>query len=202
MDREERIMEEHEAENEETVPTLEFPIRITHGNHPMKNIPLSTLPNFHGLASEDPNEFLFEFDIHCRSYDYISNTQKLKDFPATLKGKALRWFMSLGRDRITNWNQMKQAFLNKYQDYCRARDRNEELFKMSQKEDQSLEYFVERLKYNVQRPGHLDLDPNILKTILLRGIRDEHLDMLNLLGKGDISQESYQDILTLCRRSS
>ena len=73
---------------------------------------------------------------------------------------------------------------------------------MSHKEDESLEDFVERLEYNVQRSGHLDLDPDILKTILLRGIRDEHLDMLNLLRKGDISKESDQYILTLCRRSS
>ena len=82
---------------------------------------------------------------------------------------------------------MKKAFL-KYQEYCRARDWNEELFKMSQREDESLEYFMERLEYNVQRSGHLDLDLDILKTILLRGIRDEHLEILNLLGKGDISK--------------
>ena len=73
---------------------------------------------------------------------------------------------------------------------------------MNQREDESLEDFVERLEYNVQRSGHPDLDPDILKTILLRGIRDEHLDILNLLGKGDISKDNYQDILTLCRRSS
>ena len=74
MDREERIPEEHEVENEEIVPTVEFPIRISHGDHPMKNILLSTLPNFHGLASEDPNEFLFEFYILYKSYDYIIDT--------------------------------------------------------------------------------------------------------------------------------
>ena len=151
MEGEERVLKEHEGENEEIVPTLEFPIRITSTNHPMKNIPLSTLPNFHGLSSEDPDEFLFEFDILCRSYDYISDIQQLKDFPATLKGKALRWFMSLGRDSITNWNQMRQAFLNKYQEYYRARERKEELFKMNQKEDESMEDFVETLEYNVQR---------------------------------------------------
>lgn len=145
MEGEERVLDEHKAENEEIVPTLEFPIRTTLGNYPMKNIPLSSLPNFHGLSSEDPNEFLSEFDILCRSYDYVSDIQKLKNFPATLKGKAMWWFMSLGRDSITNWNQMKQAFLNKYQEYCRARERKEELFKMNKKEEESLEDFVERL---------------------------------------------------------
>ena len=94
MEGEERVLDEHEGENEETIPMFEFPIRITPGNYPMKNIPLSTLPNFHGLSSEDPNEFLFKFHILCRSYDYIFDIQKLKYFPAMLKGKALRWFMS------------------------------------------------------------------------------------------------------------
>ena len=87
MEGDERVLDEHKGENEETIPTLEFPIRTTPGNYPMKNIPLSALPNFHGLSSEDPYEFLFEFDILYRSYDYVSDIQKLKVFPATLKGR-------------------------------------------------------------------------------------------------------------------
>jgi hypothetical protein len=43
---------------------------------------------------------------------------------------------------------------------------------------------------------------DILKTILLKGVRDECLDMLNMLGKGDISKESYDDIINLCKRCS
>ena len=149
----------------------------------MKNIPLSTLPNFHGLSTEDPDEFLFEFDILCRSYDYTTTAQKLKLFPATLKGNALRWFMSLGGENISTWVQMRQIFLNKYQDYCRTRERREELFKMSQKEDETLEDFVERLRYNLQRSGHLDVNKDILKTSLLKGVREDCLYMLNMLGK-------------------
>ena len=115
----------------------------------MNNIPLSALPNFHGLSSEDPDEFLFEFDILRRSYDYVTNDQNLKLFTATLKGNALRWFMSLGGHVITTWNQMKEMFLAQYQDYCRTREKMEELFKMVQKEDENIEDFVERLQYNL-----------------------------------------------------
>jgi hypothetical protein len=67
----------------------------------MKKIPLSAFPNFHGLSTKYPDEFLFEFDILCRSYDYTTTMQKLKLFPATLKGNALRWFMSLGGENIS-----------------------------------------------------------------------------------------------------
>jgi hypothetical protein len=200
---EEQAGPEGEVNDENSFSTLGFPIGdLPRGVAPMKNIPLSALPNFHGLSSEDPDEFLFEFDILCRSYDYISNAQKLKLFPATLKGNALRWFMSLGGHVITTWDQMKQKFLNKYQDYCRTREKREELFKMMQKEDENLEDFVERLQYNLQRSSHPNVSKDILKTILLKGVRDDCLDMLNMLGKGDISKESYDEIVNLCKRCS
>jgi hypothetical protein len=188
----EKVDPEGEVKDENYFSTLGFPIGdFPRGTTSMKNIPLSALPNFHGLSSEDPDEFLFEFDILCRSYDYTYNGQKLKLFPVTLKGNALRWFMSLGENVITSWDQMKQKFLNKYQDYCRTREKREELFKMMQKEDENLEDFVERLQYNLQRSRHPDVSKDILKTILLKGVRDDSLDMLNMLGKRDISKESY-----------
>ena len=43
---------------------------------------------------------------------------------------------------------------------------------------------------------------DVLKIILLHGIRDDFLDMLNLLGKGDISKESFRNIVELCKRYS
>ena len=43
---------------------------------------------------------------------------------------------------------------------------------------------------------------DVLKIILLHGIRDDCLDMLNLLGKGDISKEYFGNIVELCKRYS
>jgi hypothetical protein len=178
-------------------PISDIPIQ---GMAHMKNIPLSALPNFHGLSIEDPDDFLFEFDILCRRYDYTTTALKL--FLATLKGNTLTWFMSLGGENISTWGQMTQPFLNKYQDYFRMRERREELFNMSQKEDDTLEYFVERLQYILQRSGHPDVSKDILKTILLKGVRDDFLDMMNILGKGDISKESYEEIVNIFKRCS
>ena len=93
-------------------------------------------------------------------------------------------------------------FLEKYQEYCNTKDKREELFKMVQKEDKSLEDFVERLLYNVQRAGQTNMGLDVLKIILLCGIRDDCLDMLNLLGKGDISKEPFGKIVELCKRYS
>ena len=157
-----------------TITTFEFTISDIRGG-PMKNIPLSSLTSFQGMTVEDPDTFLFKFDVLCRRYDYTSNAQRLKFFFATLKGAASRWFMGLGSDTNWTWGEMKTTFLTKYQDYCQTKDLREEIFKMTQKEEESLADYVERFHYNLQRSKHSDLDMEILKTILIRGMRDDHI---------------------------
>ena len=195
-------LNDNDPSHEGTVSTLQFPIQQPEGLAPMKNMSPLVLPRFHGKAAEDPNEFLFKFDILCHSYDYTSSEQKLKLYPATLKDNALRWFMSLGGGTLTTWDRMKQVFIEKYQEYCNTKDKREELFKMVQRDKEKLEDFVERLLYNVQRSRQTNMGLDVLKIILLHGIREDFLDMLNLLGKGDISKESFENIIELCKRYS
>jgi len=181
-----------------TTSTINFPIGDLGDSVPTKPIPLASLPSFHGLVSEDPDTFLFEFDIVCRGCDYMMDAQKLKNFPSTLKGMALRWFMGLRGSSISTWDGMQTTFLEKYQDYCKYRNIKEEIFKFTQKEDESLEYCVEQFKYTLQRSGHSNLDKEILKIILLRSFREDAMELLNIVGKGYISKESFKVICELC----
>ena len=59
---EERIVDE-EQEDEKT---FGFPILDRTPNVAMKNINPLILPTFHVMSTEDPDAFLFEFDILCR----------------------------------------------------------------------------------------------------------------------------------------
>jgi len=61
--------------------SIKFPTGDIVGDAPMKSIHLKILPNFHGITFKDLNTFLFEFDVVCWGYDYISDAQKLKVFP-------------------------------------------------------------------------------------------------------------------------
>jgi len=170
----------------------------------MKAIPLQNILTFHGLISEDPNAFMFEFDVLCRGYDYTTNLQKIKLFPSTLKGGALRWFMGLGGGTINDWDQMKTAFLKKYQYYCRSRELKDEIFQMVARPSETLEEYVERLQYNLQRYPYttVPLSNNVLKTTLVKGMKDQLIETLNIMGKGDIYQEDYVNIINLCIRCS
>jgi hypothetical protein len=62
------------------------------------------------MVTKDPDAFIFEFDILCRSYDYCNDAQKLKLFPSTLKDSSLHWFMGLGGNTIKTWDEMRTVF--------------------------------------------------------------------------------------------
>ena len=57
-----------------------------------------------------------------------------------------------------------------------------------------MEECVERFKYILQRSGHSDLDNDILKIILLKALSEDSLQLLNIVGKGDISKENFETI--------
>jgi hypothetical protein len=78
-------MAEEEGNSATETETFGFPILDISRNTSMKNIPLSSLPTFRGMSTEDPYLFLFKFDILCRSYNYSDDAQKLNLFPTTMK---------------------------------------------------------------------------------------------------------------------
>ena len=134
----------------------------------MKNIPPSVLPNFHGLKNEDPETFLFEFEVLCKTCDYLQDSQKLKLFPSMLKGVALKWFIGLVTQSIRTWNDMKKVFLDRYFDYCMPINHKDEVLKMMQREDANLEDLIERFNNNLKRAKMDNLYQDTLKALLLK----------------------------------
>ena len=92
----------------------------------------------------------------------------------------------------------ENLFLDRYLDYCITTNHKDEVFKMMQREDENLEDLIERFKYNLKRTKMDNLDEDTLKALLLKAIRDEWIDILNMMGKGDISQLPLSDIGELC----
>jgi len=112
--------------------------------------------------------------------------------------------MGLGGVTLNDWDQMKIAFLKKYQDYCISRELKDEIFQMVARPSETLEEYVEQLQYNLQRSPYatLPFPDNVLKTTLIKGMKDQWIETLNIMGKGDIYQEDYANIINLCIRCS
>ena len=104
--------------------------------------------------------------------------------------------MGLGSGTINSWDEMKQSFLTKYKDYCRTKDLKDEIFQMTGKENESLEEYVERFQYNLQRSPYGTLPGEVLKSTPIKGMKDEWVETMNLMGKGDIYHYILHQVLT------
>jgi hypothetical protein len=118
-----------------------------------------------------------------------------------MEDSSLRWFISLGENTILSWDQMKDTFLLKYQDYCKDNAKND-IFKMQQTKDESPEDYLERFLYNYQKSKLFTTDPIVVRTIFLKGIRDDSIEVLNFLSSGYVHQNPFAEIVDYCRRYS
>ena len=62
--------------------------------------------------------------------------------------------MGLGGNTESSWDQMKRLTLNKYQEYCKTREIQDEIFTIIQGDDETLEYYLEIFLYILQRSKH------------------------------------------------
>ena len=110
--------------------------------------------------------------------------------------------MGLGVNTIVYWIDMKKIFLKKYQPYCQVRDSKDYIFIMTQHEYEKLEDYLEIFLYNLQKSKQSSLNSHTIRTLFLKGIRDEYINVLNLMGVGDISFLPFDQISKLCRKYS
>jgi hypothetical protein len=89
---------------------------------------------------------------------------------------------------------MKQTLIKKYRDYCKARDTRDDILKMIQGGNESLEDNEEIFQLSYKRAHNYTLDENSFKIVLLRGVREEFTKTLNLLANIDFSELEYEDI--------
>ena len=59
---------------------------------------------------------------------------------------------------------------------------------------------MEIFQSKVERSRQNALNDDTLKILLLRGIRDDCIDLLNLMGGGDVSLLKYVEICDLCQK--
>ena len=104
--------------------------------------------------------------------------------------------MSLEEDTIYSWDDMKSIFLRKYQDFCKTRDLND-ILRMQQLDDESLEEYLECFLYHFHKSRGAHIEEKMVRTVFLKGLRDECIETLNLLSGGDIYKKCFAEIAKL-----
>ena len=97
---------------------------------------------------------------------------------------------------------MKTTFLQKYQEYCKPRDSRNDIFKIQQLKDESLEDYLERFIYMLHKSKHNDLREDAVRTLFLKGISEDLVENLNLMESDNISHKPFAQIGEICRNYS
>jgi hypothetical protein len=90
----------------------------------------------------------------------------------------------------------------RYIDYCIERDTRDDIFKMTQGPDESLEDFEEIFQLSYKRSQNFTLDKDSLNHVLLRGVREDMTETMNLLSNRYIYQLDYDDIKKIFKNHS
>ena len=112
---------------------------------------------FNGLPSEDPNRHLQSFNEVCDTFRYNGMPEdfiKLKLFPFSLKNDAREWLQAHDPDTFISFEQLAQAFLNKYFPPGKAARLRNEITSFSQFDQESLYEAWERFKDLIRRCPH------------------------------------------------
>ena len=91
---------------------------LEEANHfPMKPEMIRLLPKYQGFDYENPYSYMRDFEDVCSAF--LSTESPLHIiclvlFPFSLKEKANIWFHFLTPNSISNWEDMRSVFLNKF----------------------------------------------------------------------------------------
>ena len=110
--------------------------------------------------------------------------------------------MGLGEFSIRTWDDMKTSFLWKYQEYYKPKDSRHDIFKIQQIEDESLEDYLEMFIYTLHKSKYNDLWEDEVRTLFLKGISEDLLEILNLMEASDISHKKFVQIGDMCKNYS
>jgi hypothetical protein len=70
---------------------------------------------------------------------------------------------------------------------------------MQQTKDEIPEDYLERFLYNYQKSKLFTTHLVVVRTVFLKGIRDDCIEVLNFLSSGDVHQNPFAEIADYCR---
>jgi hypothetical protein len=73
---------------------------------------------------------------------------------------------------------------------------------MQKSKEESLQGYLERFLYNYQKTKQFSLDIATVRTVFLKGVRDDFIEVLNLMIFEDVYQNPFADIVEYCKRYS
>ncbi|KAM1157710.1 hypothetical protein ACFX1X_028596 [Malus domestica] len=162
----------------------------------LKSSLLHHIPKYHGLAMEDPNKHLKEFEVVCSSMTPINvdgNILKMKAFPFSLFEKAKDWLFELALGTVTSWESMKREFLEKFFPTSRVILLRKKICGIQQSQDESFPTYYERFKALVASCPQHQMKEELLIQYFYEGLLPIKRQMLDASAGGALVDKTPID---------
>ena len=160
---------------------------------------IQMLPSFYGLSTEDPYKHLNEFHELCdtvKLQQLSDDALRLRLFPFSLKDKAKHWLNSLEPNSVTTWNQLQQAFLQKYYPIGKTTQMRAALMNFSHTDGEQFFESWERFKDLIRKCPHHDIEKWYLVQSFYHGISKDHRNMVDNASGGAFLNKTAKEAWT------
>ncbi|KAL3682296.1 hypothetical protein R1sor_000318 [Riccia sorocarpa] len=108
-------------------------------------------PSYRGKESEDPDSFVEEFNQTASANREAQDDDKLRIFPALLKGRGSHWVVALALAEKTTWTAPRKAFLSEFRSLGFNKQVYNRLATLEKKKKESLRTYTQRFRDLVNR---------------------------------------------------
>ena len=126
-------------------------------NYELKSQHYNILPSFHGMASEDPLNFIREFYSIVQTFPLSNLTEeqlRLRCFPFTLKDAAKTWFMTLTPGSLNTWEEVYNKFIAKFFTHQKTKMLRQEIANFNQEVGEPFHEAWDRFKMLLVKCPH------------------------------------------------
>ncbi|KAD6454877.1 hypothetical protein E3N88_09583 [Mikania micrantha] len=148
---------------------------------------LSSLPTFHGRATEEPYQHLQEFKQFCQvtgGQGFLADEVKLILFPFGLKDRAKEWFSTLPAASIYTWAEMKQQFLSEFYTMKKTTEARAVIRNFKQKGGELFHEAFTRFKDMLRKCPHHGINMWELLVAFYDGMSSEDIGDINSQSNG------------------
>jgi hypothetical protein len=151
---------------------------------------------FDGIMKTDPHKHVAEFVDLCNMFKYgngLEDGVKLSLFPSSLTGEARTWLNELEPDSIRTWEELREAFVNRFFPPALARKLLNQIRSFRQYDNETITDAWMRLKELLRNCHGHGLDRGQHIDIFYEGLTSQSQHDLDLAGGGNFLYKSTND---------
>ncbi|XP_015166978.1 uncharacterized protein [Solanum tuberosum] len=155
---------------------------------------------FRGATGDDANQHLMNFVAICKSQEILGvnqTTMRLRLFPLSLTGEATNWLNEMLDDSIRTWNELNEAFLERFFPESKELQMKDEISTHKQLPGEAMHDTWWRFSQNLKKCPKHDLTERHVKQAFYRSLNYVTKHVVDAVCGGSFMRKSFAESIQL-----